>query len=60
MSLPVATTISGMESLQVLEQNLEVARNFHAMDAAEMKALRGRCRSDASDGHLELFKTTVK
>ena len=28
MSLPVATTISGMDSLGVLEQNLRVARGF--------------------------------
>ncbi len=30
MSLPVAVTISGMESLDVLHQNLEVARGFQA------------------------------
>jgi uncharacterized protein len=29
MSLPVATTITGMESLSVLKQNLEIARGFH-------------------------------
>src|SRR6202021_2480969 len=28
MSLPVATTISGMDSIEVLEQNLKVARGF--------------------------------
>src|SRR6202166_2986400 len=31
MSLPVATTISGMESLAVLGQNLEIARKFIPM-----------------------------
>ena len=31
MSLPVATTISGMESLDVLHQNLRVARGFTPM-----------------------------
>jgi hypothetical protein len=25
-----------------------------------MKALRDRCRDDAADGHLELFKTSTK
>jgi aryl-alcohol dehydrogenase-like predicted oxidoreductase len=58
MSLPVATTISGMESLYVLEQNLEIARNFQPMAAAEMDALRDRCRTVAADGRLERFKTT--
>lgn len=60
MSLPVAVTISGMESPEVLAQNLQIARNFQPMTAAEMQALRDRCRFDASDGRYELFKTTKK
>jgi aryl-alcohol dehydrogenase-like predicted oxidoreductase len=58
MSLPVATTISGMESLYVLHQNLAVARNFQPMSPQEMDALRERCRAIAADGRLEKFKTT--
>lgn len=60
MSLPVATTISGMESPETLEQNLAIARGFQPMTAAEMQALRHRCGDDASDGRYELFKTTKK
>jgi aryl-alcohol dehydrogenase-like predicted oxidoreductase len=60
MSLPVAVTISGIESLEVLHQNLAVACGFQSMSAAEMQAVRERCRFDASDGHMELFKTTKK
>jgi hypothetical protein len=60
MSLPVAVTISGIDSLDVLHQNLEVARSFQPFSAGEMQAIRDACRSDASDGHLELFKTTKK
>ena len=60
MSLPVAVTISGIESLDVLHQNLEVARDFQPLSAAEMQTIRDACRFDASDGHLELFKTTKK
>jgi aryl-alcohol dehydrogenase-like predicted oxidoreductase len=60
MSLPVAVTISGMESMGVLQQNLGVARGFQPMAAAEMQKLRERCRFDASDGRWELFKTTKK
>jgi aryl-alcohol dehydrogenase-like predicted oxidoreductase len=60
MSLPVAVTISGIESLDLLHQNLEVARNFQPLNAAEMQSIRDACRYDASDGHLELFKTTKK
>jgi aryl-alcohol dehydrogenase-like predicted oxidoreductase len=58
MSLPVATTISGIESLEVLRQNLEVAAGFQPMTADEMQALRERARPIAADGRAELFKTT--
>ncbi len=60
MSLPVAVTISGIDSLSVLHQNLEVARDFQPLSSAQMQALREACQFDASDGHLELFKTTKK
>ncbi|MCU1310954.1 MAG: Aldo/keto reductase [Candidatus Angelobacter sp.] len=60
MSLPVAVTISGMESVVVLEQNLGVARSFSPMTQAEMQALRDVSRMYAADGRYELFKTTKK
>lgn len=60
MSLPVAVTISGIETLDVLHQNLEVARGFQPLAALDMQALRERCRPAAADGHNELFKMTVK
>jgi predicted aldo/keto reductase-like oxidoreductase len=60
MSLPVATTISGIDSLAVLHQNLAVARGFQPMTAEEMGALRRRCARAAGDGHLELYKSTMK
>ena len=60
MSLPVATTISGMDSLSVLHQNLAIARDFKPMTAQEMQRLRDRCKSFAADGHLELYKSTKR
>jgi aryl-alcohol dehydrogenase-like predicted oxidoreductase len=58
MSLPVATTISGIDSLNVLEQNLAIAQNFQPMSPQEMDALRERCRALAADGRMERFKST--
>jgi aryl-alcohol dehydrogenase-like predicted oxidoreductase len=59
MSIPgVATTISGNESVDILQQNLAVAGGFTPMTATEMAALRERCRVLAADGRYELFKTT--
>jgi uncharacterized protein len=60
MSLPVATTISGIDSMQVLDQNLRVAINFQPFSSSEMQDLRDQCRLPAADGHLELFKMTTK
>ena len=60
MSLPVATTISGIDSREVLKQNLAVARNFRPMTPPEMQALRERCAAAAGDGHLEMYKSTMK
>src|SRR5207244_4842552 len=53
MSLPVATTISGIDSLAVLRQNLAIARDFKPMTSAEMEEVRRRCAGDAGDGELE-------
>jgi aryl-alcohol dehydrogenase-like predicted oxidoreductase len=60
MSLPVAATVSGIDSLKVLHQNLRIATNFEPMTADEMQALRTRCAHDAADGHFELYKTSKK
>ncbi|HZY89100.1 MAG TPA: aldo/keto reductase [Gemmataceae bacterium] len=60
MSLPVATTISGIDSLAVLRQNRAIARGFKPMAEEDMEALRRRVASAAGDGHLELYKSTMK
>jgi aryl-alcohol dehydrogenase-like predicted oxidoreductase len=58
MSLPVATTISGMDSMNVLNQNLGIARDFKPMTEDEMESLRQHCLTFAADGRYEKFKTT--
>ena len=60
MSLPVATTISGIDSLDVLQQNLTIAANFKPLTEQEMDAVRDRCKRNAADGRFELYKTTTK
>src|SRR5205085_2564374 len=59
MSLPVATTISGVDSLRVLRSNLRVARGFRPLAAAALEALRRRCAPLSADGRFELYKTTA-
>src|SRR5271169_1495034 len=60
MSLPVATTICGMDSLDVLHQNLSVVRNFQPMAQSEMEALRARCAPAAADGRFEPYKVSLR
>jgi len=59
MSLPVATTISGMESELFLEQNLAIASRFTPMSETERRALEDRCVAWSADGRFERFKTTT-
>jgi aryl-alcohol dehydrogenase-like predicted oxidoreductase len=60
MSLPVATTVSGIDSMKVLRQNLKVALGFKAMSERQMNALRRRVQEEAADGRFELYKTSAK
>ncbi len=60
MSVPgVSTTISGMDSMAVLDQNLEILRNFKPLGEQQMAQLREHGRQ-FNDGRFELFKSTVK
>jgi predicted aldo/keto reductase-like oxidoreductase len=60
MSLPVCTTVSGIDSLKVLRQNLKIAGNFLAMTAAERTAYESRLADVARDGRFELYKTSAE
>jgi uncharacterized protein len=58
LSLPIASLVSGIDSRQVLQQNLDIARRFTPMTAADMESLRTRVARYAMDGRFELFKST--
>ena len=60
MSLPVAVTICGVDSLDVLRQNLRIARGFTPMTDGEMDALRARCAPTAADGRYEPYKVSLR
>ncbi|HKH92815.1 MAG TPA: aldo/keto reductase [Gemmatimonadaceae bacterium] len=60
MSLPVAVTVTGIDSARVLRQNLGIARGFRPMSSLEMQRLRTSCAEQAMDGRFELYKTTAK
>jgi aryl-alcohol dehydrogenase-like predicted oxidoreductase len=59
MSLPVVTTVSGIDSMRVLRQNVRIARGFEPLSAAEMDRIRRAAEPNAHDGRFELFKVTA-
>jgi len=60
MSLPVTTTITGMETMDVLRQNLKIAQGFTPLSQAEMQAIRDQVKQAAGDGRFEPYKTSLK
>ena len=60
MSLPVATTVSGIDSMRILRQNLRIARGFKPMTEPQLDAHRKRLAKAAADGRFETYKTTAR
>jgi len=60
MSLPVCTTVSGIDSMRVLRQNLQIARAFSPMTDRERKEYERSVEHDSRDGRFELYKTTAE
>ena len=60
MSLPVAVTVSGIDSAKVLRQNLAISRGFRPMGTLERARVREACAAQAVDGRFELYKTTAR
>lgn len=58
LSLPVASVVSGIDSRDVLKQNLAILRRFTPMTAEEMRVVRTRVAAYARDGRFELFKSS--
>jgi len=58
LTQPVSVAIIGIDSTRILDQTIEVTRNFKPMTEAEIKNLLDRTRTAASDGKYEVFKTT--
>ena len=59
MSLPVAAIISGIDSMEVLAQNLAILRDFKPLSADQMQTLRDHGKQ-FNDGRYELYKSTMK
>ncbi len=58
MSLPVSVTITGCDSMQVLNQALNLARNFKPLPAEQMTALLAKTTNASVAGQYEKYKTS--
>ncbi|MBI3544698.1 MAG: aldo/keto reductase [Deltaproteobacteria bacterium] len=58
LSRPVSVVITGIDSLPILEQALEVASTYRPLSDDETAELLARTRDAALSGKFELFKTT--
>jgi hypothetical protein len=58
LNLPTSVVITGVESLERLEQAFTAARTFRPMSEVQVQALLAKTANAASRGEFELFKTT--
>lgn len=58
MSLPTSVTITGCDSMKILQQALGAARDFKPLDASQRAALLAKTEVAAKDGKFELYKTS--
>jgi aryl-alcohol dehydrogenase-like predicted oxidoreductase len=58
MTLPTSTVITGIDSLQILKQNMEAVKTFRPLTNEQIAALLARTAKVAADGRFERFKTT--
>ncbi len=58
LSQPIASLVCGIDAMEVLRQDVRVARNFKPMDQETRDRLLARVRPMATDGRHERFKST--
>jgi hypothetical protein len=58
MTLPVSVCITGCDSMKILEQGLDVARNFKPLSRDEVAAILAKTEAAAGKGEFEVYKTT--
>ncbi len=58
MNLPTSTVITGIDSMEILNQAFEAARTFQPMSQAQVAELLGKTANVAATGQYELFKTS--
>jgi predicted aldo/keto reductase-like oxidoreductase len=58
MTLPTSTVITGIDSLKILQQDLEAVKSFRPLTEEQVTVLLARTAQAAAEGRFEGFKTT--
>jgi aryl-alcohol dehydrogenase-like predicted oxidoreductase len=58
LNLPTSVVITGIDSMDILDQALEAVRTFHPLSRRELDALLAKTAAAAATGWYEPFKTT--
>ncbi|HEY1602615.1 MAG TPA: aldo/keto reductase [Pirellulales bacterium] len=58
LNLPTSVVITGIDSMQILDQACEAARTFRPLSESELQALLAKTAQAAAAGEFEPFKTT--
>ncbi len=59
LTLPIATLVSGIDTLRILRQNLAIAQGFRPMTPRQRQMLLKRVAPAARDGRFELYKISA-
>jgi aryl-alcohol dehydrogenase-like predicted oxidoreductase len=58
LNLPTSVVITGMDSMEILEQAFSAVESFHPLSKDEVDALLAKTREAAATGRFEPFKTS--
>jgi aryl-alcohol dehydrogenase-like predicted oxidoreductase len=58
LSLPTSVVITGIDSMEILDQAFAAVESFHPLSNDERDALLAKTREAAANGHFEPFKTS--
>jgi aryl-alcohol dehydrogenase-like predicted oxidoreductase len=58
LSLPTSVVITGIDSMEILEQAFAAVESFQPLSSDEREALLAKTRDAAADGRFEPFKTS--
>src|SRR5437762_567995 len=58
LNLPTSVVITGIDSMEILDQAFEAMRTFHPMSDQDLQPLLAKTSASAAEGIFEPFKTT--